>query len=82
MQSAPTCAEALAWLRNDLAGWWTADKTAVGTWAQYWHQNPDLKGVRGDAALAKLPEAERREWRKLWEDVEALRKRAADPQPR
>jgi hypothetical protein len=27
-------------------------------------------------ALAKLPEAERREWRKLWEDVAALEKRA------
>jgi hypothetical protein len=36
-----------------------------------------IAGVRGDA-LAKLPEAERQEWQKLWDDVEALRKRAAE----
>ena len=29
-------------------------------------------------ALAKLPEAKRQEWHKLWDDVEALRKRAAE----
>jgi hypothetical protein len=40
-------------------------------------QDPDLAGVRGDA-LPKLPEAERQEWQKLWDDVEAQRKRAAE----
>jgi hypothetical protein len=39
--------------------------------------DPDFAGVRGDA-LAELPEAERQEWQKLWDDVEALRKRAAE----
>jgi hypothetical protein len=43
---------------------------------QHWQQDTDFAGVRGDA-LDKLPQAERQEWRKLWEDVEALRKRAA-----
>jgi hypothetical protein len=34
--------------------------------------------VRDAAALATLPEAEREDWRQLWQDVEALR-RAAEP---
>jgi serine/threonine protein kinase/Tfp pilus assembly protein PilF len=37
----------------------------------------DFRFVRGAEALAKLPESERREWRKLWEDIEELRKQAA-----
>jgi hypothetical protein len=39
--------------------------------------DPDFAGVRGDA-LAELPEAERQEWQKPWDDVGALRKRAAE----
>jgi hypothetical protein len=35
--------------------------------------------VRGAAALAKLPDAERPPWQKLWEEIESLRRRAADP---
>jgi hypothetical protein len=42
-----------------------------------WQRDEDLAGVRGDT-LAKLPEAERREWQKLWQEVEELRKRAAE----
>jgi hypothetical protein len=34
--------------------------------------------VRDDAGLAKLPEAEQRAWRKLWADIEALRKQAGE----
>jgi hypothetical protein len=29
-------------------------------------------GVRGPDALARLPEAERCDWQRLWEEVEAL----------
>ena len=36
---------------------------------QHWLQDEDFTGVRGDNALAKLPEAERSAWRKLWSDV-------------
>ena len=39
-------------------------------------QDPDLASVRDAAALAKLPEAERVEWNKLWAEVEALLKKA------
>jgi hypothetical protein len=33
--------------------------------------------VRGPEALACLPEAERKEWQKLWQEVEALKRQAA-----
>jgi hypothetical protein len=33
--------------------------------------------VRGLEDLVKLPEAERQQWHKLWDDVETLRQRAA-----
>jgi hypothetical protein len=46
---------------------------------QYWLQDTDFGGVRGDA-VNKLPESERHEWEKLWAEVEAVRQRAAKPQ--
>jgi hypothetical protein len=52
---------------------------------QHWLADPDFAGVRGAAALGKLPEAERPRWQRLWEDVEMLKRRAASgpaaPQP-
>jgi hypothetical protein len=38
----------------------------------HWQQDADLAGVRDAAALDRLPEGERRAWRALWQDVEAL----------
>jgi hypothetical protein len=35
-----------------------------------------LAGVGGKEALAKLPEAERKEWAKLWDEVSTLLHRA------
>jgi serine/threonine protein kinase/Flp pilus assembly protein TadD len=76
--------QALTWLRADLVAWNQAlekqadqVRPAVQKTMQHWQQDADFAGVRGDA-LAKLLEAERQEWRKLWDDVEALRKRAVD----
>ncbi len=46
---------------------------------QHWRQDTDFAEVRGPEALAKLPEAERQDWQKLWADVEALRTEAAGP---
>jgi hypothetical protein len=43
---------------------------------QHWQQDPDFAGVRGDEALARLPEAERPQWQKLWADVAELLTRA------
>jgi hypothetical protein len=44
---------------------------------QYWQKNPDFDSVRGQEALAKLPEAERAAWQQLWADVEKLLKKGA-----
>jgi hypothetical protein len=38
---------------------------------QHWLKDDDFAGVRGEEALAKLPESERREWQKLWAAVVA-----------
>jgi hypothetical protein len=37
-------------------------------------RDPDLAGVRDEAALAKLPEEERKAWQALWADVAAILK--------
>ena len=36
----------------------------------HWQDDPDLSGLRGEAVLARLAEAERAAWRMLWADVE------------
>jgi hypothetical protein len=79
--------QALDWLRADLAAWGKRlegeTDPAPGAVRQkmaHWQQDPDFAGVRGPEALARLPEAERREWQQLWADVEVLRRRAADTQ--
>jgi tetratricopeptide (TPR) repeat protein len=77
--------QALDWLRADLAAYRKMlDKEPVkprSTIIQRignWQQEPDFAGVRGTEALAKLPERERAEWTKLWQDVAALGKQAAE----
>ena len=40
----------------------------------HWKECHDLAGIRDAAALAKLPEAEQKEWQSLWAELEALRK--------
>jgi tetratricopeptide (TPR) repeat protein/serine/threonine protein kinase len=79
-------------LRKQALGWLTADHAAWAKLAEkpdapaqlrqtleHWQTDPDLAGVRGEAALAKLPEMERDAWRKLWVDVGALLKRCQEP---
>jgi tetratricopeptide (TPR) repeat protein len=77
--------QAQAWLRADLAQYAhivekgpTPGRAIVEQRLQHWQQDSDFVGVRGDA-LARLPEAERQEWHKLWAEVEALRQGAAKP---
>jgi tetratricopeptide (TPR) repeat protein len=76
--------QALDWLRGDLDAWGRLlkkepDKAgpAIAHEMQHWLKDNDFAGVRGPEAMARLPEAERKEWQKLWEEVEALRQRAA-----
>jgi hypothetical protein len=73
-------AQALDWLRADLAGWRQrlggkpADRLPVRQALRRWQQDRDLATVREKEDLAKLPEAERRDWEKLWADVAELLK--------
>jgi hypothetical protein len=41
----------------------------------HWKQDIDFAGVRGDG-LARLPEAERPPWQRLWADVDGLLQKA------
>jgi serine/threonine protein kinase/tetratricopeptide (TPR) repeat protein len=75
---------ALEWLRADLGVCRKRldkpDRKARGQLHQrmrHWLSDPDLAGVRGDKAIAQLPEAERSEWQQLWQEVDALRKKTA-----
>jgi tetratricopeptide (TPR) repeat protein len=76
--------QARDWLRADLAAWAQALDTgkaparaAVQQALRHWQTDADLGGVRDPDALAQLPEAERREWQRLWADLDALLTRAA-----
>jgi hypothetical protein len=40
---------------------------------QHWLGDADFNGMRGPDALAKLPQAERGAWQRLWEEVAGLR---------
>jgi hypothetical protein len=78
--------QALNWLRADLSAYRRLlekepDKARpiVQQRMQHWQQDKDFAGVRGEEALAKLPEPERREWEKLWTEVDALLQQASQP---
>src|SRR5262249_4942115 len=68
--------QALDWLRADLEAWGRLldrgpdkDRPNIGKKMRHWLADTDFAGVRGPAALARLPEAERPGWQKLWGDV-------------
>jgi serine/threonine-protein kinase len=71
-------AQAQKWLTAELAVWTEVLETgpaqakAVVLTLQKWLFDRDLASVRDRDALAKLPEAERKDWRELWERVTAL----------
>src|SRR5262249_46801032 len=77
--------QALAWLRTDLElktqllkDGKLVDLKDLSGWSLLgWQTDPTLAGVRDPAVLAKLPDAEREQWQRLWVDVAALH--AADP---
>jgi hypothetical protein len=77
--------QALGWLKADLALWAEqADsknakvREAVQQKMKHWQSDADLAGERDQTGLAKLPDAERESWEKLWAEVEALRKKAGE----
>jgi serine/threonine-protein kinase len=74
---------ALAWLEAELQGWqrWLDQKADVARPAaarmlQRWLADPNFAGLRGCEALARLPEADRQHWQRLWNDVSAVLNRA------
>jgi serine/threonine-protein kinase len=65
--------QALQWLRQDLAWWGKAPTHAqLPQRLRQWQADASLGGVRGRDALARLPVEERKQWERLWSDVEAL----------
>jgi pimeloyl-ACP methyl ester carboxylesterase len=80
---------ALDWLNADLGAWvklldaGTADiEPRILSTLQHWKVDVDLAGVRDPAALDKLVEAERKAWKSLWADVDALLNRVEKPAAR
>jgi hypothetical protein len=78
--------QALGWLRADLAfytkeaaGKVPAVEEAVRQRLAHWREDADLTPVRDPQALDRLPEAERREWGRLWDDVAALLTKVGPP---
>jgi hypothetical protein len=75
-------AERVAWRKRGIdrfravLRWWARDIEARGAEARRWiremKRHGDIGGVRGEAALAKLPEAERAAWLALWKKAEEL----------
>jgi hypothetical protein len=39
---------------------------------RHWQKDTDLAGVREQRALAKLPDAERKQWQQFWGEVEEV----------
>jgi tetratricopeptide (TPR) repeat protein len=76
-ESARIRGQALKWLRADLdvcrelaRSWMHWPEVVTGL--QSWRASEDLYGVREVTGLARLPDAERREWETFWADVKAV----------
>jgi serine/threonine protein kinase/Flp pilus assembly protein TadD len=76
--------QALYWLRGNLE---SMDRLLdrkpdqardLTTALKHWLADPDFARVRGTEALARLPEAERPAWQKVWRDIADLLKRAQE----
>jgi hypothetical protein len=52
-------------------------RDAVQQTLHHWQSDADLTAIRDPEPLAKLPDAERDACRKLWDEVETVRKKAA-----
>ena len=74
--------QALGWLKAELSAWKRVamivepgNKELVAKTLAHWKQDADLASLRNTQELAKLPEAERKEWQSLWADVDILFRR-------
>ena len=80
--------QALNWLRADLTlrtrlveSGTPTDRAAALQYLLQWPADVDLAAVRDAAALAKLPEAERKQWQALWSEGNALLRKAQGQKP-
>lgn len=48
---------------------------------RHWQDDADLAGLRDKDALAKLSQAEREAWQRLWQDVDKTLARASQTAP-
>jgi eukaryotic-like serine/threonine-protein kinase len=81
--------QARAWLQAELTAWAklvesdnAAARQVVAKTLEHWREDSDLAGLHDAKALEVLPDAERKAWRNLWADVDALlakAKNAAGP---
>jgi Flp pilus assembly protein TadD len=78
--------QALDWLRADLTAWAKEHhkgpplkRLVVQQALARWQADIVFRSVRDEAGLARLPEAEREEWRKLWADVADLLRKVRAP---
>jgi serine/threonine-protein kinase len=78
--------QARTWLEAELKTWANLLETAnaqqrptIAKTLKHWQQDADLAGVRDQAALAKLPAAEREAWKSLWAKVDGLLANARKP---
>jgi hypothetical protein len=63
-------------LREALAPYRDADPTGYPSPLTHLLRDPDLAGVRDEAALSKLPEKERGLWREYWDEVRGAKTRS------
>jgi serine/threonine protein kinase len=80
--------QALGWLQAELVAWSRELETgpaqgrpAIAKALDNWQYDPDLEGIREAGALAKLSEAERKEWQSLWARFASLLERARGKTP-
>jgi serine/threonine-protein kinase len=78
--------QALTWLEGELATWTkllepanAEQRRAIRDTLKHWQHDRDLASVRDEMALAKLPNGERKAWRSLWANVDALLTKASKP---
>jgi hypothetical protein len=78
-------AQALDWLTAELKVWDTLvasgppqDRPSIVQTLSHWQKDSDLAGIRDAAALGKLPAAEQKAFARLWADVAAVSKKAAE----
>jgi hypothetical protein len=72
--------QALTWLRADLGAWTKrldSDRRTVEEALRHWQTEDALSGVRHPWSLLRFPDEERRQWQKLWTEVNELLRQAS-----